>query len=152
MELTLNLPPFEMRLRSDSDGRSLIFDPLRAKWVVVTPEEWVRQHFVNYLTTRLGYPAGRMANEIQLSQNGRRRRCDTVVYDRYLQPLVIVEYKRPDVVITQAVFDQIARYNSVLTAPWLMVSNGLKHYCCRFDKETGRYTFVRGLPQYNCLV
>jgi len=143
----LHLPPADLRLSRGADGTVRVYDPLRRRWLVLTPEEWVRQHFTAYLRDSLGYPASLMANEVSLELNGLRKRCDTVVFSREgLRPLLIVEYKRPSVAITAAVFDQIARYNSVLGAPWLMVSNGLRHFCCRFDGEA--YTFVRDLPTY----
>lgn len=146
--VALALPPFEVRLRPGSGAATQIYDRLRRRWLVLTPEEWVRQHFVNYLIETLGYPPAMMANEVGLRLNDTRRRCDTVVYSRQgLRPLLIVEYKRPSVEITAAVFDQIARYNSVLGAPWLMVSNGLRHYCCRFTGQG--YTFARSLPRYD---
>ena len=147
----LNLPAFDIGLRRYDNDSVQVYDRLRRRWVALTPEEWVRQHFVNYLVSELGYPAGLMANEIRLDQNGRARRCDTVVFDRNMQPLVIVEYKRPTVNITQRVFDQIARYNSVLLAPWLIVSNGVRHYCCHFDFDSGSYTFVPNIPRYQSL-
>lgn len=146
----LALPPFDVPLRTDEAGTIHIYDSLRRRWLVLTPEEWVRQHFVHYLIEYLAYPAAMTANEVALSLNGTRKRCDTVVYSREgLRPLLIVEYKRPSVEITPRVFDQIARYNSVLGAPWLIVSNGLRHFCCRFDGAA--YTFVRALPRYNDL-
>lgn len=145
----LNLPPAALELHTDpSDGSVQVYDPLRRRRLVLTPEEWVRQHFVSYMQTALGYPAAMMANEVSLELNGTRRRCDTVVYSRAgLVPLMIVEYKRPAVDITAAVFDQIARYNSVLGARWLIVSNGLRHFCCRFTGSG--YEFVRRLPRYS---
>ncbi len=93
-----------------------------------------------------------MANEAGLVQNGIRRRCDTVVFDRNGLPLVIVEYKAPAVQITQRVFDQIVRYNSVLKAPFLIVSNGLRHYCCRVDVQSGSYSFLRDIPCWDSLM
>jgi len=147
----LNLPPFDIALRRDDAGVAEVYDPLRRKWVALTPEEWVRQHFVNFLVVGRGFPAELMANEIGLKLNRTSRRCDTVVFDRSLRPLVIVEYKAPSVPLTQKVFDQIARYNIVLNASFLIVSNGLRHYCCRFDREAGSYTFLRDIPQWNSI-
>lgn len=141
---SLNLPSFDIKLERRPDGEVYVFDNLRRKWLVLTPEEWVRQHFVNYLINRLGYPASFMANEVGLKLNGTRRRCDTVIYSRDLRPVCIVEYKRTTVEITRHVFDQIARYNSVLGAVFLIVSNGLKHYCCRFEGDG--YVFMPQLP------
>ena len=143
----LNLPPFEINIRRNSDESLSIFDSLRCKYVAATPEEWVRQHFVNYLTVHLGFPASFIANEKGLTLNGTRRRADTIIYSRDLKPLCIVEYKRPSVPITSEVFDQIARYNSVLGAPYLIVSNGLKHYCCKFSGEG--YNFTSSIPSFD---
>lgn len=124
----LNLPPAELRLRHSGRGDE-VFDPLRGKWLLLTPEEWVRQHFTSFLRSSLGYPAGLMANEIAVSLNGTSKRCDTVVHDREGRPLMIVEYKAPHIPITQEVFNQIARYSLVLRVRYLTVSNGLHHYC-----------------------
>ena len=146
MSQPLNLPAYSPQIRPTSDGRYEVFDPLRCKWVIITPEEQVRQTFVNYLMTHLGYPSALMANEHSLTLNGTARRCDTVVFSRNLKPLMIIEYKRPTVAITAKVFDQIARYNSVLGARRLIVSNGLTHYCCRFDGDG--YTFESHIPPY----
>lgn len=144
----LSLPAAPLEL-VPAEGGLKVYDVLRGKAVALTPEEWVRQHFVHFLIGHMGYPQGLMANELALVQNGRRRRCDTVVHDRHGRPLVIVEYKRPTVQVTQQVFDQIARYNGVLGARWLVVSNGLRHYCCRFGNDG--YTFVPALPRYEAL-
>lgn len=144
--MTLNLPSFDdIKLRQDGCGRQ-VYDSLRGKWVALTPEEWVRQHFVNYLLVHKGYPRYLMANEIGLKLNDMSRRCDTVVFTRDRRPLVIVEYKAPSVAITQKVFDQIARYNIVLRASVLIVSNGLKHYCCLFQGDS--YVFLKDIPDY----
>lgn len=146
----LNLPQYDARLRRLSSGQAQIYDCLRQKFVALTPEEWVRQHFVKFLITRREYPATLMANEVGIKHNGCQRRCDTIIYDRYAAPLAIVEYKAPDVDITPAVFDQIARYNMVLGVGCLMVSNGLKHYCCRVTPPT--YSFLRDIPAYTSLL
>ena len=142
----LNLPSFDIITGVSPDGLPTIYDPLRRKHVTATPEEWVRQHFVNYLTVHLGFPAAFIANEKGLKLNGMNRRCDTIIYTRDLKPLCIVEYKRPSVEITASVFGQIARYNSVLSAPYLIVSNGIKHHCCKFSN--GGYTFLTSIPSY----
>ncbi len=146
----LNLPAFEIRIQKDADGITRVFDVRRGKWLVLTPEEWVRQHFVNFLVSEMHYPSALVANEVALKLNGTQRRCDTVVYSHDLRPLCVVEYKRPSVEITSKVFDQIARYNSVVGAPVLMVSNGLRHFCCRFTGDG--YTFLRALPGYEQLM
>lgn len=147
--MQLNLPTFDYQIRRDSDGVTRIFDCLRGKFVALTPEEWVRQHFVNFLITELAYPRGLMANEVSLKLNRTSRRCDTLIYSREGRPLAIVEYKAPSVAVTQAVFDQIARYNSVIGAEYLIVSNGMSHYCCRFDSSRQNYNFLREIPSYN---
>lgn len=144
----LNLPPFTPRLRRDKLGRLTIYDSLRRRYYVVTPEELVRQNFVYWLTAFLHYPPEIMANEIGISVNGARRRCDTVVLRPGRTPLAIIEYKAPDVTITQQTFDQIARYNSCLHADYLIVSNGREHYCCRMDYEEGGYSFLKEVPDY----
>lgn len=147
----LNLPPYAARLRQ-RDGRTEIFDPLRAKYVALTPEEWVRQHFVNYLVCHKGYPAGLLQNEVALRAGRARRRCDTVLYSREgLRPRLIAEYKAPDVVVSQETFRQIASYNSVLHADLLVVSNGLRHYCLHMDYAGRQARYLREIPDYTAL-
>lgn len=145
--LELNLPRYAYKLKRDGDSVS-IFDPLRRKYVTLTPEEWVRQHFVSFLISCKGYPAGRMGNEISLVVNRQKRRCDTIVYDGRGEPMVIVEYKAPQVAITQSVFDQIVRYNMVLKVKYLIVSNGLRHYACRINYTDNSYEFLKDIPSY----
>lgn len=128
MGLQLNLPPADIRLRRCGRGLE-VYDPQRRKWLCLTPEEWVRQNFTEFMKSSLGVPASRIANEISIRLNGTLKRCDTVVYAPDLTPLAIVEYKAPTVTLTRSVFDQIARYNLVLGTPFLIVSNGLSHYC-----------------------
>jgi hypothetical protein len=144
----LNLPAYDMKIR-ECEGKRMIFDPARRKYVALTPEEWVRQHFVHYLTHHKGYPAALIANEVGITLNGTSKRCDTVLYNRDLSPRMIVEYKATHVPITQAVFDQIARYNMVLHVDYLIVSNGLSHYCCRMDYANNSYHFLREIPAYS---
>jgi hypothetical protein len=127
----------------------MVFDVLRKRYVALTPEEWVRQHFVHYLIEHKGYPKGLLANEVELRIGEKRLRCDTLLYNRKLQPQMIVEYKAPDVEITQRVFDQISVYNMLLRVDYLIVSNGCQHYCCRMDYETQRYTFLKAIPAYD---
>lgn len=121
---------------------------LRKKYVALTPEEWVRQHFTHYLLEHKGYPQGLLANEVQVNLNGTRKRCDTVLYGRNLSARMIIEYKAPSVEITQAVFDQITRYNMVLRVEYLVVTNGVQHYCCRIDYEKNTYSFLPAIPHY----
>lgn len=145
----LALPPLTADRLKMRDSKPYIFDTLRSKWLVLTPEEWVRQHFTAMLTDKLGYQASLMANEVGITLNGTSRRCDTVVYDHQLRPWMIVEYKAPSVKITQKVFDQIVRYNMVLQVPYLTVSNGLMHYCCHIDYDKGTYEFLTDIPAYD---
>jgi hypothetical protein len=143
----LNLPSYPFRL-SEINGKAYIYDPLRRKSVRLTPEEWVRQHFVRFLITARSYPPERIANEVSINVNTTSKRCDTIVYDDYLKPLVIIEYKAPDVLISNDVFNQITRYNSALRVPYLMVSNGLTHYCCFMDYRTMESRFLDNIPDY----
>lgn len=143
----LNLPTFDMRITSDGENVR-IYDSLRHKNVALTPEEYVRQHFVNYLQNYLHYPASMMANEMKIELNDTVRRCDTVVFSLGGKPLMIVEYKAPSVNITQDVFDQIVRYNMVLKAKYLIVSNGFRHYCCVIDYASDTYHFIAQIPEY----
>lgn len=148
--LRLNLPTYETKI-CQRGGKLQIFDPLRKAYVALTPEEWVRQHFVHFLTCSKGFPSALMANEVAITLNGMKRRCDTVVYDKGLRPRVIIEYKAPTVKITKEVFAQISRYNLTLQVDYLIVSNGMQHYCCRMEYEKGGYTFLQEIPDYQSI-
>ncbi len=150
MKKSLNLPPVTLKTRIEDDIVK-VYDPLRHKYVALTPEEFVRQHFTAYLRDALGYPASLMANEVKVELNGMAKRCDTLVYSNLhgAQPLMVVEYKAPDVEINQATFDQIVRYNMILKARFLVVSNGIRHYCCAIDYTTGTYNFLPQIPPYS---
>ncbi len=149
--MELNLPSFDIRLRED-DGHRQVLDVLRRRYVALTPEEWVRQHFVHFLIEHKGYPKGLLANEVELRVGEKHLRCDTLLYDRSLEPQMIVEYKAPDIVITQRVFDQISTYNLLLHVDYLVVSNGRQHYCCRMDYEEQHYRFLSDIPGYDEIV
>ncbi len=148
--LELNFPKYEFRIKKEGE-KNVIFDRCRRKFVALTPEEWVRQNMVEFLVNEKHYPASLMANEIAVEINQMKKRCDTVIYDNDRQPMVILEYKAPDVAITQKVFDQIATYNLKLNVPILIVSNGINHYCCRIDYENHRYIFFKEIPDYSVL-
>lgn len=148
--LSLNLPAFEAKITT-CNGKNVIWDPLRRQYVALTPEEWVRQHFVNFLIKYKQYPSTLMANEVFLNLNGTKKRCDTVLYKKDLSARMIVEYKSPQVGITQKVFNQISRYNIVLKVDYLIVSNGVKHYCCKMDYVTQSYSFINDIPDYSSL-
>lgn len=148
--MNLNLPSYEFQVLKNGDDIS-IYDRLRKKFVALTPEENVRQHFVEYLIRERLFPAGLMNNEIAIMQNGIKRRCDTVVFDRTGEPLMIVEYKAPHVKITQEVFNQIYRYNLVLKVKYLVVTNGRVNYCCKIDYEARSCQFLSDIPMYDSL-
>lgn len=146
--LTLNLPSYDTKI-TETEGKTQIYDVLRRCHVALTPEEWVRQHFVHYLIDNKNYPAALMGNEVAITLNGTKRRCDTVVYDRALCPRMIIEYKAPTVKITKEVFAQISRYNLILKVDYLIVSNGLQHYCCKMDYKNNTFTFLNDIPDYS---
>ena len=129
----------------------MIFDQLRRKYVALTPEEWVRQHFIHFLIDHKGYPQGLLTNEVQLQIGEKRLRCDTILYDKSLQPRMIIEYKAPSIAISQKVFDQITIYNFLLKVDYLIVSDGIQHYCCRMDYDNQRYCFLEDIPDYQSL-
>ena len=143
----INLPTFAIKFR-ETDGKRQIFDFLRRRYVTLTPEEWVRQHFVHFLVEHLGYPQGLLANEVELRVGDKKLRCDTLLYNKEMQPRMIIEYKAPDVELTQRVFEQISAYNSLLQADYLVISNGIEHYCCRRSQEEGGYSFLKEIPLY----
>ena len=144
---SLNLPPFNHRLRQRGD-KTTIFDSIRKKFVVLTPEEWVRQHFVHYLVQHLQYPQSLISLESGLRYNRMLRRSDVVVYDRDGTPYMLVECKAATVALSSTVFEQVAVYNQPLRAKYITVTNGLEHYCCRMDYRTGSYAFLEALPVY----
>lgn len=145
--LELNIPKTTLKVITEGE-KAQVFDVLRRKYVALTPEEWVRQQFVHYLMRYKGYPAECIGNEISLTLNGTKKRCDTVIYDSEAQPMMIIEYKAPNIGISQRVFEQISRYNIKLKVQWLIVSNGMQHYCCRIDYKNGSYRFVNDIPEY----
>ena len=147
----LNLPPFEIKLRG-TKAQPQIFDILRKKYIALTPEEWVRQHFVHFLVEHKGYPAALMAIEIQLKVGENTLRADSVLYSRDLKPRMIIEYKAPHIPITQKVFDQISIYNMLLHVDYLVVSNGLQHYICKMDYNDKKYLFLEDIPDYEELL
>lgn len=146
--VALNLPAAPLRLQQ-KEGRTMVFDSVRKRYVALTPEEWVRQHFVHFLIEHKHYPEGRIGNEISLRVGDMNKRCDTVIYDRNARPLAIVEYKAPSVAITQRVFDQTWRYNMPLHVPYIIISNGLQHFCCKIDYATNQCKFLQDIPEYS---
>ncbi len=143
----LNLPQYEIKI-AEQNGKTNIFDILRRKYVSLTPEEWVRQHFIHFLIEHKGYPSALLANEVLLQIGNKKLRCDSILYNSEAKPRMIIEYKAPSVAITQKVFDQITVYNMLLHVDFLVVSNGMQHYCCKMDYENKRYFFLKDIPEY----
>lgn len=148
---SLNFPSYTFKIK-DMDGRKYIFDRLRKKYVALQPEEWVRQHMIEYLVSDLKYPASLIGNEISLTYNGLQKRCDSVVYNKHGEAIMIIEYKAPTVEITQKTFDQIALYNTQLKVKYLLVSNGLRHFCCKVDLDGKGFSFLQSIPCFEELV
>lgn len=149
--LQLNLPQYNFRIKK-TEKNTLIFDDFRKKWIVLTSEEWVRQNFIRFLTNKMQYPASLIAIERKLNLNGTYKRFDALVFDKNAKPVVIIEFKAPEVEITQSTFDQASVYNYVLNAPYLFISNGISHYFCKVNNEEGKYIFLEKLPTYTELV
>lgn len=145
--IQLNLPPYNIRIQ-EQNGQRKIFDILRRKYLVLTPEEWVRQHFIHFLINHKGYPATLLANEIPLKVGDKTIRADSVLYNRELKPIMIIEYKAPHIQLTQKVFDQISAYNLLLHVDYLVVSNGIDTYICKMDYDKQSYTFLEEIPEY----
>ena len=146
----LNLPSYPIKIKEKGE-KQLIFDFLRRKYVALTPEEWVRQHFVHFLVEHKGYPQALLANEVELKVGEKKLRCDTLLYNRELKPRMIIEYKAPTIQLQQKTFDQISAYNLLLKVDYLVISNGLQHYCCKMDYTQQRYSFLEQLPDYEKL-
>ena len=144
---TLNLPSFQHQLQRRA-GKVAIFDIIRRKYVALTPEEWVRQHFVHYLIHQLSYPKALINVENGLRYNQMARRSDVLVFARTGEPFMVVECKAATVSLSPRVFEQVAVYGKSLQAHYLTVTNGLEHYCCRMDYETGTYSFQQTLPEF----
>lgn len=145
---TLSIPPASLNINKDEEGNLKVLDIVRKKFVSLTPEEWVRQHFVNWLINFKGYPVSLISNEKEIKLNDTKKRFDTVVFGRTCEPLVIIEFKAPGIEISQSTFDQIVRYNMQLKAKYLIVSNGINHYCCVINYDTGNYSFIPRIPDY----
>lgn len=143
----LKLPPCSLRIK-EGPGNRLIYDPLRRKYVALTPEEWVRQHFVNYLTGWLGYPSGLIRIEAAFTLHSMVRRADILVHDRSGEPVLIVECKAPQVKITQEVFDQVINYNFSYGVRYLVVTNGITHFAGKTDIAKRSFELLDRIPDY----
>lgn len=147
---TLNLPAFPFRTREE-EGKRQIFDVFRKRYVSLTPEEWVRQHFLSWLHLHKHYPLGLIAVEISLKYHQLQKRADSIIYGKEGQPLMMIECKAPSVRLSQDVFDQIARYNFSFGVKYLVVTNGLVHYCCRREGEGTDWVFLEEVPDFDSL-
>lgn len=144
----LNLPEYQFRIKIHNN-KQLIFDSIRKKFVSLTPEEYVRQHFIRFLIEQRNYPESKIAIEKEININGLKKRCDAVIYNAAYTPLMIVEFKAPTVKLSQQTFDQAATYNTKLCVNYLLISNGLEHYACYV--EASKYQFLADIPYYNNL-
>ena len=147
----LNFPAYKFKLKAE-DKRTQIFDAVRKKYVSLTPEEWVRQHVIAFLINEKGFPASLIAVEVSLNRGTKKQRADIVIYTNDGKPRMIVECKAPEVKITQDVFFQIARYNAPLKMNYLLVTNGLQHFCCKMEYENGEHVFLKEVPMYGELI
>ena len=148
--ISINLPHSNIKIGGTRE-KPTVQDILRHRYVTLTPEEWVRQNFVHYLISELHYPSGLLANEVSLPVGTKRLRADSVLYDRNMHPRMIIEYKAPSVKITPKVLEQVATYNLLLHVDYLVMSNGLTHYCCKMDYKSKKYVFLSGIPAYENL-
>lgn len=147
---SLNIPYHELKFKNDGSSR-MVYDVYRNKYVAFTPEEAVRQYFLAYLTIDLKYPAGLIAVETEIKVFGLSRRCDAVVYSKNRQPVMILEFKAPEVSIDQKTIDQVCNYNLKLNVGYFIVSNGLNHFCGKVDSEQQKLHFINEIPLYETL-
>lgn len=143
----LNLPRFRFKVR-EAQGRKDIWDEFRKKYVALTPEEWVRQHFLKFLNENLGYPKTLLKTEFEIKYNRLKKRPDIVAYHSSGRPLLVVECKAPGVKISNDTFRQVAVYNQALNARFLVVTNGMDHFCCKQNLKTGTFEFIEKIPVY----
>lgn len=147
----LNLPTYSFKIKC-LDEKDFIFDIIRRDYFLLTPEEWVRQNFIQYLIHEKNYPVSLIRVEMFFKVNRLSKRGDIVLFDRKGEPLVLVECKSTKVNIAQKTFDQIARYNIKFRVNYLIVTNGLKHYCCKMDYSNHSYSFMKEIPSYDEIV
>ena len=143
--------PYEHKIRRNKNGLE-IFDPVRTKFVALTPEEWVRQNFLRYLIEEKKMPKSLMMVEMSLKLNGMSKRCDIAVYSAEGKAVLAVECKAASITLTQDVFEQLARYNLKLQVPYLAITNGLQHYCCRLSPGGKSYVFMDEIPEYSEII
>ena len=143
----LNFPTYSFRLKN-SENKVAIFDDIRKKFVILQPEEWVRQHLAKHLIIEKKYPAGLISIETGLIYNGLKKRSDLVAYNNQGKPILIAECKAPNIKLTQSTFDQAAIYNMSLKVSYLLITNGLEHYCCFIDHKKKEFNFLSEIPIY----
>lgn len=149
MQLSLDFLQFQHKLRIiRSDETTWVYDSIRKKEVVLTPEELLRQLVLLYLLEEKKYPAHRIRSEVGIEVNGLKKRCDIVVFDAAVKPWLLIECKSPKVPLTQPVFEQAARYNMNLQAPFLAITNGLSTYCCALDFEKSSFAYLEEFPEF----
>jgi hypothetical protein len=144
----LNLPGIDLRIRN-REGKQEVFDQVRKKYVRLTEEEWVRQHFLHFLIIQKNVPPSLIAVETTIRYNNLTKRCDIVVYNRNGKPVLVVECKAPEIAISQDVFNQVAMYNMTLKVKFLVVTNGMEHYSCEIDHEKVSFRFLNDIPDFN---
>lgn len=143
----LNLPTYSLKIKSEN-GLGYVYDEFRRKYVRLTPEEWVRQNFAHYLVNEKSYPSSRIIIEKTLRINKMVKRCDMVICDNSGNPVILIECKSPDIKISQATFEQVAIYNISFRVEFLIITNGVKHFCCRVDFNTSEINFLNEIPDY----
>jgi len=149
--MKLNLPEYKFKIRTNQTGKNEIFDNFRKKFVVITPEEWVRQNFLQYLKEVKKYPPMLMAIEKGIKVNNMQKRFDAVIHNHNGKPIMLIEFKSPNIKLSQKVMEQVSRYNLSLNVNFLIISNGLTHYCCHIDKKTGETTFFDEIPDFEAI-
>lgn len=147
--MQLNLPEFDIKTRKNKSNNVEVFDIFRKKYVVLTPEEWVRQHFLHYLINQKVYPPSLIGVEKGLTINKMQKRFDAIVFDNIGKPVILIEFKSPTVKLEQKTFDQVAAYNFNLKVKYLIISNGLAHYCCQMDYTKNTFAFLPDIPNFN---
>jgi hypothetical protein len=147
----LNLPQYSFKI-SGKEGEEMILDPLRRKFVKLSPEEWVRQNFIQYLVNEGKYPAGLIGVEVSINLNKLKRRVDVLVHNRAGIPVMAIECKAPEISLNDKVFDQIVCYNMELKVPYIIVTNGLDHFACKIFHDENRYEFLNVIPLYEDLL
>jgi type I site-specific restriction endonuclease len=146
----LNLPTYFFKIK-EVNGKKYVLDEVRRRYVALTPEEWVRQHIIKFLSCDRNYPLTLFSIEKRHLHNRMARRCDFVIYNRTGQPLMVVECKAPTIEIGQQAFDQVNRYNQQYKAPFLLITNGNKHFCCKVNMKNQKFEFLKDIPTYNAI-